>query len=113
MIASNTDANDENMMVVDEQPAFSGGLKDLILIYKGEYLNGESGLTETRYGVVHARGSHPESYITKPENLESNVKEFFDGKREDVVLHNTEENFNLVKSVLEKYPDKEVIFLAD
>ena len=108
-----TEDDDEPLMEVDEQPAFSGGLKDLILIYKGEYLNGESGLTETRYGVVHARGSHPESYITKPENLESNVKEFFDGKREDVVLHNTEENFNLVKSVLEKYPDKEVIFLAD
>ena len=108
-----TEDDDEPLMEVDEQPAFSGGLKDLILIYKGEYLNGESGLTETRYGVVHARGSHPESYITKPENLESNVKEFFDGKREDVVLHNTEENFNLVKSVLEKHPDKEVIFLAD
>ena len=108
-----TEDDDEPLMVVEEQPAFSGGLKDLILIYKGEYLDGESGRIETRYGVVHVRGSHPEDYITKPENLESNVKDFFDGKRENIVLHNTEENNNLVKSVLEKYPEKEVIFLSD
>ena len=64
-----------------------------------------------KYAVERLEGMPQEGTITTPENIESDIKDLFDGKKNMVIIKNSDENYQKVKAVLNDYSDKHIIYL--